>query len=287
MSKTKEVAEKKETALAVMNMFEADAVKMKEDLDQDDLALPFLKILAGNSEFLNDHETARGGDILNSITMEVYKGKEGIRVIPCAYQRRFLEWSQRGSDGQDKKPPKAIYTPAQPRPKTERCKEDNIDYVLDEDGRYVPGQSDYIQEVAQHFVLLLNSDGTYQPALISLKSTGLKISRKWNSMVQTRSMVNSNGVPFNPPRFSHIYHLKTVADSNAKGSWHQWEISLEGVVDDASLYGAARSFAEGINKGEVVVRHTEEDSNGPAPTQNVNVVNAEVVSEGENEDIPW
>ena len=40
---------------------------------------------------------AKAGDIYNTVTGEWYKGGEGIKVVPCAYQRRFLEWMPRGS----------------------------------------------------------------------------------------------------------------------------------------------------------------------------------------------
>ena len=40
-------------------------------------------------------------------------------------------------------------------------------------------------------------------ALVAMKSTQLKKSRKWNSMVSSRSMQGKNGT-FIPPRFSHM-----------------------------------------------------------------------------------
>ena len=44
-------------------------------------------------------------------------------------------------------------------------------------------------------------------ALITMKSTQLKKSRKWNSMMLNIRIPGSNG-PFNPPSFSHMYKLK-------------------------------------------------------------------------------
>ena len=89
----KEVANKKGGDVQAFDpsMFEADAGKGMEGLGQEDLALPFLKVLSGNDPVLDTHETARKGDIYNTVSGDVYVGKEGIRVIPCAYQRRFIE----------------------------------------------------------------------------------------------------------------------------------------------------------------------------------------------------
>ena len=65
--KEKEVSEPKHKAVAVVDatMFEADAgVGMQ--MDQDDLALPFLKILSGNDEILEVID-AKPGDVYNTV----------------------------------------------------------------------------------------------------------------------------------------------------------------------------------------------------------------------------
>lgn len=254
------------TALAVvdMNMFEKDAGRGLENVGQEDLALPFLKVLSRQDPTLDALDGAKAGDIYNTVTGEFFSGKTGIKVIPCAYQRRFLEWMPRG---QGTGAPINIYTPDEKRPNTERNPTDNRDYVVGGDGSY-------IEETHQHFVIMINEDGSTQYALIAMKSTQLKKSRKWNSMVQSRSMVGKNG-PFVPPRFSHIYLMKTSSEENNKGSWHGWDISVDRVVSDAAQYKMAKDFADSILRGEVTVKHTDDDAVGNAGT-------------GEkNDDIPW
>ena len=250
---TKAVAEKEENAVAIFDigMFEEDAGKGMENMGQEDLALPFLKVLSGNDPVLDENENARKGDIYNTVSNTIYKGKEGVRVIPCAYQRRFIQWAPRGTGSGA---PIAIFEPNDPRPKTERSADDNKDYVVDGDGSY-------IEETHQHFVIILNEDGSAETALIAMKSTQLKKSRKWNSMMQSVVMQGKNG-PFTPPRFSHIYHLKTVGEENSKGSWHGWEISREGPITDGALYQRAKEFSDSIMAGEVVVKHTDESAVG-------------------------
>jgi hypothetical protein len=87
-----------------------------------------------------------------------------------------------------------------------------------------------------------------------MKSTQLKKSRKWNSMIQSVTMQGKNG-PFNPPRFSHIYRIKSVAEENSKGSWHGWEMSREEPIQDANIYAQAKAFSESVLSGDVVVKH--------------------------------
>jgi len=240
------------------SMFESDAGVGLENMGQDDLALPFLKILGGMSPELDHLEEARKGDIINSVTNGVYKGKDGLRVIPVAYQRRFIQWLPRG---QGTGAPVAIYTPSDARPKTERSPEDNKEYV-------VGGQGDYIEETHQHYVLLLNEDGSVETALIVMKSTQLKKSRKWNSMISSLTMQGANG-PFTPPRFSHVYNLKTQLEENSKGSWHGWEMSREGPVKDQATYIRAKDFAASISAGDVVVKHQDEANDSGASADNV------------------
>ena len=256
MTKPIVVAEQGTGELAVFDppMFEADAGKGVENMGQEDLALPFLKVLSGNDPILDENETARKGDIYNTVTGVVYKGKDGIRVVPCAYQRRFIQWAPRGMGSGA---PTAIYTPTDARPKTARSSEDNKDYVAD-------GSGEYIEETHQHFVIVVGDEGMFQTALIAMKSTQLKKSRKWNSMMASRSMIGSKG-PFTPPRFSHIYHLKTIQEENSKGSWHGWEMSVEGPIQDVLLYQRAKSFADSITAGDVVVKHTDDETGGSTP----------------------
>jgi hypothetical protein len=259
MSTKTAVAKSGNKAVAAFDasMFEADAGHGMENLTQDDLALPFLKVLSGNDPILDENENARKGDIYNTVTGEVYKGKEGIRVVPCAYQRRLIQWAPRGSGSGA---PIAIYEPTdKTAPKTERSPEDNKEYV-------VGGTGDYIEDTHQHFVLLLKDDGTVETALIAMKSTQLKKSKKWNSMVASRQMQGKNG-PFTPPRYAFVYKLKTLLEENSKGSWHGWEISVDEAVSEASVYQRAKDFCDSILAGEAKVNYAgdEEQSGGPAP----------------------
>jgi hypothetical protein len=251
----KAVATKKQAQVAAFDpsIFEEDAGAGNENITQDDLALPFLKILSGLDPLLDELEVARKGDIYNTVTGDLFKGSDGIRVIPCAYQRRFIEWAPRGTGSGA---PVNIFTPDEKRPETERSKDDNREYVVGGDGTY-------IEDTHQHFVLVLDEDGTAQPALIAMKSTQLKKSRKWNSMVQGRMATGANGRPFQMPRFSHVYTLKSIKEENSKGAWHGWDIALEGQVSDITLYGQAKEFANSVNAGDVNVKHSQDDGNAP------------------------
>jgi hypothetical protein len=249
---TKQVAKKKTNGkLAVMQeaMFEEDAGAGVTDLSSEDLAIPFLKILQKMSPELDDIESAKSGDIINTVTKDVIKGKKGVRVVNCAYSLQYIEWEPRGTGTGA---PHHIYTSSDTLPATERG-DDNKDYLVDGNGRY-------LERTAQHYVLVLDNDGMTQQALMPMKATQFKKSKQWNSAMRALKMRNAKGTMFIPPRFSHIWHLTTGPEENKNGSWHGWIISKESQIKDPDLYQEAKTFAEMISAGAVKIQHVREDN---------------------------
>ena len=245
-----QVATKKEGALAV-NTFEADANQGAQNISQEDLALPFLKILGQLSPEVNKRdgkyvEGAEPGKIINTVTNELY---DDIDVIPCHYKRQYVEWQDRGTSTGA---PVAIHDA-----------DSDIVSQTTRDKSYkdrLPN-GNYLENTANHFVLLCGKNpGT---ALISMKATQLKVSRKWNSMMMGIKMQGKNGL-ITPPTYSHIYKLKTVQMSNDKGTWFGWDVTKVGPVSEKDLYDMAKSFASSVGKGEIEAKHgTEESNNTP------------------------
>ena len=202
------------------------------------------------SDELDDLENAKAGDIYNTVTKEVVKGGDGVRVINCAYNLQYIEWEPRGTGTGA---PHHIYAAGDEIPATQRG-EDNKDYVVDGNGRY-------LERTAQHYILVVDEDGITQQALLPMKSTQFKKSKQWNSAMRSLKMKDSAGNLFTPPRFSHIWKLETVSEENKNGSWHGWQISKDGVIEDPNVYAEAKLFAESIKAGQVKVKHVrEEDS---------------------------
>ena len=94
---SKEPITKKNNALSTNVVFEADANVQTGTVGQDDLALPFLKILGQLSPEVNKRdgkyvEGAEPGMIYNSVTGELFNGEQGVQVIPCYYKLEYVEW---------------------------------------------------------------------------------------------------------------------------------------------------------------------------------------------------
>ena len=235
-----QLATKKEGALAT-NVFEADADKGTQNISQEDLALPFLKVLGQLSPEVNKRdgkyvEGAEPGKIINTVTNELF---DSLNVIPVFYKRQYVEWQDRGTSTGA---PVAIHSA-----------DSNIisQTTRGKDFKDRLANGNYLENTANHFVLTLGkSPENVEHALISMKSTQLKVSRKWNSMMMGIKMQGKNGL-FTPPTYSHIYKLSTVQMSNDKGTWFGWDVSKAGPVENRGIYDMAKTFAASVSKGEV------------------------------------
>jgi len=245
-----QVAEKKEGALAA-NLFEADANQGAQNISQEDLALPFLKILGQLSPEVNKRdgkhvEGAEPGKIINTVTNELY---DEINVIPCHYKRQYIEWADRGT------------STGAPVAMHEADSDILSQTTRGKDYKDRLPNGNYLDNTASHFVLCLGDNPA--TALISMKATQLKVSRKWNSMMMGLKLQGKNGL-FTPPTYSHIYNLKTVQMSNDKGTWFGWDVAKVGPVTDKAVYEMAKAFADSVGKGQVQAKHgTEESSSSP------------------------
>ena len=246
-----QVTTKKEGALAV-NIFEADADKGTQNISQEDLALPFLKVLVHSSPYVNKThgkyvEGAEPGKIINTVTNELYSN---INVVPVFYKRKYIEWQDRGTSTGA---PVAIH-------------ESDSDIISQttrgKDYKDRLPNGNYLENTADHFVILLGDSP--QTALISMKATQLKVSRKWNSMMMGIKMQGKNGL-FTPPTYSHIYSLKPVQMSNDKGTWFGWDVAKVGPVTDKGIYDIAKTFAERVGKGEIEAKHGNEEADSKQP----------------------
>jgi len=252
-----EISEKKNTNLAVASAFIEDANSGLENITAEDLTIPRLKILQALSPEVNKRdgkyvEGASAGDVINTVTSKLYNEDNELVVLPVAYKRLFLEWQPRESGG-------GLVTQHEDQAILSKTTKNHI-------GQDVLENGNYIQTSANHFVLVLNSDGSYDTAMIPMAGTQLKKSRTWNSVMASIKM-RSNDKVFTPPSFSHKYLLKTVQESNDRGSWFGWSISNLGQLteDEMFFYEAAKDFAGTVGDINLSQSSSEGDSTSEAP----------------------
>lgn len=232
---------KKKNKESAMIDFSQDSLAGFENVDQDDLGIPFLIILQKLSPELDEgspkyRDGLEAGMIINSITGEAYGGKgEPVSFVPCIYKKMFVEWTPREQGGG--------FVRTHPDPSIlEKCKRNDRGQDIYENGNI-------IVTTAYVFGFALHNDDAIR-CVIGFTSTQLKKSRQWLSLMMNIKLEGPDGDKFTPPMYSHKYHLSTVPESNEKGNWFGWKIENAGIIDDAKLIGEAREAYKQISSGK-------------------------------------
>lgn len=231
-------------------MYEADAGAGVDEMSGADLAIPFLSIIQKMSPQVDETtpkyiEGAKPGMILNTLTNELYDGKVGIPAIACGYQKLYTEWTPRDQGGGF----------------LGHHHEDSLvvkNSKVDEKNKRHTANGNILVDTAYYFVFAMPKDGMFQ-AIVSMASTQLKKSRKWNSLMKGIILRNKAGKAFTPPMYSHVYLLQTEPESNDQGSWYGWKITTVKMVDDVDLMQTAKRFNEQVKSGAV--------RTGPPPSE--------------------
>ena len=247
-----EVSIKKEAgAVAAINI-EQYADEGFDNVDSKSLALPFLKVLGqlspqvtqGDSNFIPE---ARAGMIYNTVTDELYDGQKGITVIPCFYKLEYIEWKDRE---------KGAVAPVNVYPSDSDIMSKT---TRGDDGKDRLPNGNYIEETASHYVMVVEPEKT-STALVTMKSTQRKKSKKWNSMMMSLRQKKKDGQGFfKPAPFTQQYNMRTVLEKNNLGSWFGWEIEHLGPVQSQEVMKSAFDFYESCKKGSVRVNHNKEE----------------------------
>ena len=228
-----EVATKKEAQTPSSILFRDDANKGFENVRQESLALPILKLLqngSGEAQKRNQNyvEGAEPGMFLNTVTKKLYDGDKGINVIPCYHKTEYQEWAEFGT-GSGR--PENIY-PADSDILTKTTKDGARD-------RLPNGK--YILNVHQNFVLIVAENGHAESALISMSASQSKVAKKWLSLQMSQTMSDDKGI-FTPASFAYAYKLNSVLNSGKGNQWYGYSISLAGEVTNSDLYVRAKDF---------------------------------------------
>jgi len=249
------VAVKEETNLALAGQYTEDSGSGFEETSAESFAIPFLSVLQSGSPQCKKSDGAyikgaEEGMLFNSVTGEIFSGEDGVEVIPCHYSHRYIEWKLREAGGGFV----AEYLPNDPIVgSTER----------DDKNRNMLSNGNQLSDTRNHYVLIRTSNGL-TPAIMSLSSSQLKVSKKWMSMMQGQKVKDPSGMYQVAPMFSNVYKVTTVPQSNDKGSWFGYDFALIGKVVDEGEYIEAKNFNHAVKSGMTKVERnmeTEQPSN--------------------------
>jgi len=261
-----QVVKKEANEVAVYEGFEQFQGEGFSEVKTEDLAIPFLRVLADVSPQVKKRdgayvEGAEAGMIFNTVLNEVYEAeKDGIFVIPCHYNRRYVEWRGREEGGGYV----GSYTPDDPIVKT---------VTRSEQGQDLLPNGNQLTNTAQFFVLMLHPELGPQKSLMTMASTQLKKGRKWLTQAQSLTAQGKNGL-YTLPLMSQVYKVTSVPEQNDKGSWYGWEIARERSLNlsnqgDKDVFDMAVAFAKSVKAGDVELNdgsnHVGTDSDDNVP----------------------
>ena len=204
-----------------------------------DTAIPYISILQTSSPQVNPSkaeyiETAKAGQLYNTVTQETF---DSLEAIPVYYHLKYVEWKPREQGGgfiNSHDADSGIIGQTKRDPMTNKM---------------VLPNGNHIVQTAYHYVLMITGEG-YQNAVISMSSSQLKKSRRWNSLMLSQKIKGPSGM-FTPPTYAFTYQLSSVSESNDRGSWFGFSVEKGSQVTDASIYGESKAFAQSASSGAV------------------------------------
>jgi hypothetical protein len=230
----------------------ADAGHGIEGTDRDSFAVPFLRVLQKSSPQCDEanaayNAAARPGMLYNSVTGSLYDGKTGVTFLPCSFQRRFLKWAPRGTNGgfRGELTPEAA---ADLRDSGGIVELEGRLYIPTESGEVSDKKCERVSDTRSHFGLVVH-DGKVEAVLLALTSTQIKKSKTLMTLL-AGAKTQVNGRMITPPTWLNKIRLTTVAESNDQGSWHGVKFEADGFIDSPDLYAAGRDFHAATTSGE-------------------------------------
>jgi len=234
-----------------------------ESTDRESFAIPMLRVLQKGSQQVDEASGvqlpgAKAGMLYNTVTGDLIDGKTGVVFLPCAYQRRFIQWGPRGGGEttgfHGEHLPEDVVTM---RNNGEVSEADGKLYMGSEPN---PKKADRLADTRNHFGIVIGENGAPVQVLMSLTSTQIKKSKQLMSMLAAVRVKTTKGM-VTPPTWMNRIRITTVLESNDQGSWYGVRFENEGFVESKELYEAGRAFHDTVVSGEARVNYAPEEHN--------------------------
>lgn len=241
----KEVAEATANAMAeVPEHLKQYGDAGNENVGKDDIVIPRLSIVQALSPEADADDAkyidgAKQGDLFNSLTREIFSE---IRLCNIYYEMQYIIWKDRDSGGGFR------------GMTTNKQEAETMLAALDDSDQCE------IQETGVHYCIVVDDkgepitmNGNPIEIAIPMKSTQLKISRDWNSLIRLKG----------GPRFAGTWVIKTKKEENDKGKFHNFSVSPGPFASAATAEGANKIY-ELIKGGKRTVDSSGEEGEDPA-----------------------
>lgn len=229
----------------------ADAGQGAENIETQDIAVPFIGHVQALSKQLDENDpkylsTAKIGSLFNTVTGEVFDGKEGLVVVPVVIQKIVVESTPRGEGGGGK-----IVRVYNTRADAEEGAETGNALL---DGFRV-------------FVLYQTKAGGWSPAIISFGTKSKVYTMKnWNALLTGLRVAGPNGTKIQPPTFAYQYRITSAQMKFDDGTAAVLKVATEAPAPD-DVYQQAKQFRKAFAAGAVKVGSETETPDTPPEQQ--------------------
>lgn len=260
---TTAVKKTEETALVASLDYGADEGSGFEKMGSDHFSIPFMGVLQAMSPQVADPreggiEGARPGMIINTVTGELYDGRNGIEFIPSYTEHVVVEWVPREKGGG------FVAIHQVDSEVFRRAKETATAF-----GKYRTPEGNDLVETFYVYGVTCHGEDPGEMMLIAFTSTKIKIYKRFATTVGMFQTKTKDGRKVRPPLFAHRVRLTTVKEKNTKGDFYNFSITpAEGTVAASLLppndprLEAARSFRELVMQGMARAAFDSQDAAG-------------------------
>lgn len=265
-ARKKEVTKPTRGELARKHAME-DAGVGQENMTRDDYEIPRILLIQNTHDFTKKnkpdyHPDANEGDFIFLPERRIVSGEAGFDFIPVFYRRTVIEQTEDvGSFVRE------------------------VGLLWAQEG-LEPEKGNVFAPVADYYGLIIEG-GTTKQAFLRMKSTQLKKSRRWNTMIAALQVPvdeaeweaackkekitpelgaapeGYDGEYFNPAMFYRTYHMTSVPEGNDKGDWMGWVIEGGAATFDLprgeDIYLACRDFRKAVQEGAIQPTNTGEE----------------------------
>ena len=211
--------------------------------ESSELQIPFIRIIQALSPQIKRKdplfiEGADQGDAFNTVTNQFWNGEDGLTVIPCYQETKYLEFVPRETGGG------FVGELSTKDPMIQKTERKGAREIL-------PNGNDLVKS-DQHYCLIVEGDGMIQPAIVDMKASQLKVSQRWKTQISMLKIKNpKTNQLMTPALFATQWKLVTVEESNDKGTWYNWSVTKDDLVQSKEIFDQAKKFRQSIMDGAV------------------------------------
>lgn len=224
---TKKDLNETQQAMATLEGVDRGDTRGKENIDSDDVVLPFLAICQKTSPQLEPGEKFIEGlkftDLFNSLTKDIVE--QPVRFIPVILKKHAIEFNPFDQGGGIK----------------------DRDVPWDDERCEFNGDEKPTATRFYDWAVLLPDHGM-ELIVLSFKSTNISVAKQFQKLIQMRQ----------GPAFAGVYTVKVVSTKNNYGAFGKLSVSPAGKPTQAE-YDYADQVFESIKGKDIVVNHENDE----------------------------